>query len=201
MPFNYSDIKKLYASGETATISSSVLSQTGADFGDVTDNVDYVYIRKGTGVTPGFYKITAHTTTTLTLQTNPGDSSAGDVVFIALLTSNTDDYTHLTDTIILQLRQDVDYLGVRLGMTGTNWTNNKFDWTKGTAIALDDNNNRLWKSYITDLRTACEEMYTTAGLGTPTWTITNPNLKALYDVFGDIIPGRKGVFTDVRKRS
>ena len=114
MPFNYTDIKKLYASGETATISSSVLTQTGADFSDVTDNVDRIYIRKGTGITPGYYLITAHTTTTLTLFTDPGTSVAGDVVFNVLLSANKDDYTHLTEDIILQMRQDVDYLGVKL---------------------------------------------------------------------------------------
>ena len=44
-------------------------------------------------------------------------------------------------------------------------------------------------------------MYTTAGLGTPTWTISTANLKALYDSSGDIVTARKSDFTDVRKRS
>ena len=39
-------------SGATATLSGQVLTQSGADFSDVTDNSDYCTITSGTGATP-----------------------------------------------------------------------------------------------------------------------------------------------------
>lgn len=66
--------------GATATISGSVLTQSGA-FATVTDGVDFVYIVSGTGVTAGKYKITSHDTNTITLDIAPGNSAAGDVVW------------------------------------------------------------------------------------------------------------------------
>ena len=71
----------LKESGNTATISSKVLTDTNANFNSIEDNVDYVHIISGTGVTAGYYKITSHTATTITLETDPGDSSAGDVEY------------------------------------------------------------------------------------------------------------------------
>jgi hypothetical protein len=68
-------------SGATATTSGSVLTQSGADFSSVTDGVDFVYISAGTGVTAGKYKITAHTTTTLTLDIAPGTNATADKVW------------------------------------------------------------------------------------------------------------------------
>ncbi len=67
--------------GTTATTSGSVLTQSGGDFSTVTDNVDYVYIVSGTGITAGQYKITAHTATTITLDSAPGNSAVADKVW------------------------------------------------------------------------------------------------------------------------
>lgn len=67
--------------GSTATTSALVLTQTGANFASVTDNVDYCVIKSGTGVTVGSYLITAHTTTTLTLDVTPGTNATADKVW------------------------------------------------------------------------------------------------------------------------
>ena len=67
--------------GATATTSGSVLTQSGADFSTVTDNVDFCYLVSGTGITVGFYKITGHPTTTLTFDIAPGTSATADKVF------------------------------------------------------------------------------------------------------------------------
>lgn len=68
--------------GSTATTSGSVLTQSGGDFSTVTDNVDYLRVVSGTGVTTGIYLITSHTSTTLTVNNALGTSSAGDVVWV-----------------------------------------------------------------------------------------------------------------------
>lgn len=67
--------------GSTATTSGSVLTDAGATFTSVTDNVDYLHVFSGTGVTTGGYLITSHTTTTLTVNNALGTSSAGNVVY------------------------------------------------------------------------------------------------------------------------
>lgn len=67
--------------GTTATTSGSVLTQAGGDFSTVTDNVDYLRVISGTGVTVGGYLITSHTSTTLTVNNALGTSSGGDVVY------------------------------------------------------------------------------------------------------------------------
>lgn len=67
--------------GTTATTSGSVLTQSGGDFSTVTDNVDYLRVTSGTGVTTGGYLITSHTGTTLTVNNALGTSSGGDVVY------------------------------------------------------------------------------------------------------------------------
>lgn len=67
--------------GTTATTSGSVLTQSGGDFSTVTDNVDYLRVISGTGVTAGCYLITSHTSTTLTVNNALGTSSGGDVVY------------------------------------------------------------------------------------------------------------------------
>lgn len=67
--------------GTTATTSGSTLTQSGGDFSTVTDNVDFVYVVSGTGVTVGRYLITGHTSTTLTTNNALGTSSAGNVVY------------------------------------------------------------------------------------------------------------------------
>lgn len=68
--------------GSTATTSGSVLTQSGGDFSTVEDNVDYLRVVSGTGVTVATYLITAHTGTTLTTNNALGTSSAGDVVYV-----------------------------------------------------------------------------------------------------------------------
>lgn len=67
--------------GTTATTSGSVLTQSGGDFSSVTDNVDYLHVLSGTGVTTGIYLITSHTSTTLTVNNALGTSNGGDVVY------------------------------------------------------------------------------------------------------------------------
>lgn len=67
--------------GSTATTSGSVLTQSGGDFSTVTDNVDFVYIKSGTGVTVGKYMITSHTATTITLDIAPGTNATADKVW------------------------------------------------------------------------------------------------------------------------
>lgn len=68
--------------GSTATTSGSVLTQSGGDFSTVTDNVDYIYIVSGTGITAGMYLITSHTSTTVTLNNAPGTSATADKVWV-----------------------------------------------------------------------------------------------------------------------
>ncbi len=67
--------------GSTATSAASTLTQSGGDFATVTDNVDYLHVISGTGVTTGIYLITGHTGTTLTTNNALGTSSAGDIVY------------------------------------------------------------------------------------------------------------------------
>lgn len=67
--------------GTTATTSGSILTQAAGDFSSVTDNVDFVYIVSGTGVTAGKYLITSHTGTTITLNSAPGTSAVADKVW------------------------------------------------------------------------------------------------------------------------
>lgn len=66
--------------GSTANTSASVLTDGGASFG-VTDNVDYLHVVSGTGVTTGSYLITSHTSTTLTVNNALGTASSNDVVY------------------------------------------------------------------------------------------------------------------------
>jgi len=74
--------------GSTATTSGSVLTQSGGDFSTVEDNVDYLRVVSGTGVTTGIYLITSHTGTTLTVNNALGTSSAGNVVWVVGTGSN-----------------------------------------------------------------------------------------------------------------
>lgn len=67
--------------GTTATTSGSVLTQSGGDFSTVEDNIDYLHVISGTGVTVGVYLITSHTGTTLTVNNALGTSGAGNVVY------------------------------------------------------------------------------------------------------------------------
>ncbi len=76
---SFTDVTEL--TGSTATTSGSVLTQSGGDFSTVTDNVDYVYIVSGTGVTVGMYLITSHTATTITLNNAPGTNATANKVW------------------------------------------------------------------------------------------------------------------------
>lgn len=67
--------------GTNGTTSASVLTSAGANFASVTDNVDFVNLISGTGITAAQYLITAHTSTTLTLSSAPGTSAVADKVF------------------------------------------------------------------------------------------------------------------------
>lgn len=67
--------------GTTANTSGSVLTDSGANFSTVTDNVDFVRVLSGTGVTVANYLITSHTTTTLTVNNALGTASSNDVAY------------------------------------------------------------------------------------------------------------------------
>ncbi len=62
--------------GTTATSATTVLTDSGANFSTVTDNVSYLHVTAGTGVTTGVYLITSHTTTTLTVNNTLGTGSS-----------------------------------------------------------------------------------------------------------------------------
>jgi hypothetical protein len=83
---NFVSISEL--TGSTATTSGSVLTQSGGDFSTVTDNVDYLQIHSGTGVTVGSYLITAHTSTTVTLNVAPGTNATADKVWTIQIGKN-----------------------------------------------------------------------------------------------------------------
>jgi hypothetical protein len=68
--------------GTTANTSGSVLTQSGGDFSSVTDNIDFLRVVSGTGVTTGLYLITAHTSTTVTTNNALGTSSSNNDVWV-----------------------------------------------------------------------------------------------------------------------
>jgi hypothetical protein len=119
----------------------------------------------------------------------------------AVIDANKGTYTHLTRAIILELRADIDYVGELNGMASYNsdWdASGHYIWDKGTTIALDTDG-RHWLSYITNLRSACEDVYTKMSLGTPTWTKTiSDTTSPLYTSAGVVISGNKGTYLDVR---
>ena len=67
--------------GTTATLSALVLTDSSANFTGVTDERDYVRILSGTGATAGYYRITAHTLTTLTLEVTAGTNATADKAY------------------------------------------------------------------------------------------------------------------------
>ena len=67
--------------GTTATTSGSVLTQSDGDFSTVVDGRDFLYLVSGTGITAGIYGITAHTSTTITLDIAPGTDATADKVW------------------------------------------------------------------------------------------------------------------------
>jgi hypothetical protein len=81
-------VNAVQITGFTATTSGNDLTQPGADFSTVIDNQDFCHIVSGTGVTAGQYLITAHTTTTLTLDIAPGTNATTDKVFRVLTGRN-----------------------------------------------------------------------------------------------------------------
>lgn len=111
-------------------------------------------------------------------------------------------YTPFNKSILYTLRADIDLMGGLIGMTSGNgsWNGDGTKiWTKGTTASIDDG--VLWLSYITDMRTACEEMATELTIDAPAWTIATVNLKGLYDNTGAIIPAQETTHTDFRKTS
>lgn len=65
--------------GTAGVISGSTLTDSLADFTNVVNNQDFVYIVSATGATAGKYLITSHTTTALTLNSAPGGSGTNAV--------------------------------------------------------------------------------------------------------------------------
>ncbi len=65
--------------GTTATSSTNVLTDSGANFANVVDNQDFCYISvgTGTGIALKKYLITSHAATTLTLSSNITSSGSG----------------------------------------------------------------------------------------------------------------------------
>lgn len=83
-------------------------------------------------------------------------------------------YTPFTRGIIVQLRNDIDTLGEILSQTGANWTSNNYDWTHGDRWSVDADK-YIFLDYITEMRSAVEDLATTAGTGAPSWTIATVN--------------------------
>lgn len=67
--------------GSTATTAGGILTQIGADFSNVVDGVDYIYIVSGTGVTAGYYGILNHTINTITPDIAFGNNAVANKVF------------------------------------------------------------------------------------------------------------------------
>lgn len=67
--------------GTTGTYAVKTLTDAAANFNNVVDNQDFVYIISGTGMTAGQYLITAHTQTTITTDLDAGENVAGNVVY------------------------------------------------------------------------------------------------------------------------
>jgi hypothetical protein len=67
--------------GTSANTSGSVLTDGSANFSGVNDNIDYLHVTSGTGVTTGCYLITSHTSTTLTVNNPLGTSSSNNDVY------------------------------------------------------------------------------------------------------------------------
>lgn len=65
--------------GSSGVVSGSTLTDSGANFSNVVDGQDFVYIISGTGVTAGQYLINSHTTTVLTLNSAPGGAGSNIV--------------------------------------------------------------------------------------------------------------------------
>lgn len=62
--------------GTGATSSSSTMTDAGANFANVTDNVDFLHIISATGATVGNYLILSHTATTVTVNNSIGTGSS-----------------------------------------------------------------------------------------------------------------------------
>ncbi|MDI6732310.1 MAG: right-handed parallel beta-helix repeat-containing protein [Planctomycetota bacterium] len=67
--------------GTTATYAGSTLTDAGANFNNVVNSQDFIYIVSGTGVTAGQYLITSHTQTTVTTDLDAGENTAANIVY------------------------------------------------------------------------------------------------------------------------
>ncbi len=86
LPYDVITIKRntglegeVITSGTTATTASNVLTDSGK-FTEVVDGMGLTII-SGTGVTPGLYKIISHDDDSVSLSSNPGNNSLGDVIY------------------------------------------------------------------------------------------------------------------------
>jgi hypothetical protein len=202
MAFTYPTIVPRWWRGETATTSGNALSDSGADFSQVVDG-DAGHLLGGAGITPGAYVINSHTSTSLTFSSAPGNST-GDVEYIVYLRGNDNAgvASDLDDTYILQLRTNVNIAGEAAGMHSysANWdANAKYQWTKGSTTALVAGESRIYTSYLTDLRTAIEEMATKQGLSAPSWGIASGSITELWAFDGSVIDADVAAAHDCRR--
>jgi hypothetical protein len=104
-----------FSSGTTATTSGPTLTDTTANFSTVIDSMTTVYIRSGTGITPGWYGVVGHTTTSLTLDIAPGTSGVADKVWEMTIGNNYSVGTNLRATGnpgVFASTQTVSYLDI-----------------------------------------------------------------------------------------
>ncbi len=64
--------------GTTATTSAGKIVDSGANFANVVDNQDLVWVPSGTGIVAGIYLIVGHTSTSLTLDNAIGNNATAD---------------------------------------------------------------------------------------------------------------------------
>jgi hypothetical protein len=69
--------------GSAGVVSGSTLTDSSANFANVVNSQDFVYIISGTGATAGQYLITSHTGTVLTLNSAPGGSGTNIIYQVA----------------------------------------------------------------------------------------------------------------------
>lgn len=69
-------ISTVELTGSTATTSGSVLTDGAANFSTVVDNISYLHVFSGSGVTTGGYLITSHTATTVTVNNALGSGTS-----------------------------------------------------------------------------------------------------------------------------
>jgi hypothetical protein len=178
----------LYKKHDTATISGTVLTQTGADFSTVTNNTDYCYIRGGTGATKGSYKITAHTTTTLTLSGYSGDSSAGDVVFEVQLSGRNATYT---DVRLKSLLTDVRTAVLNILDASFTYYVDKINGNDTTGDGSISNPYKTWNKVVTISNATPGDIFFFPGTYTANLTLTAAGNRMQGSALGavTILPG------------